>query len=136
MLLVAALAVEPEAAVELLRKVWLEDLSKPLLVGAAAATVVGLVLAVQSYRDRVGWGLFLVHLAWGLLGGLTIMAVCFVALRLIGMVVESGSLVLMAAAGAAGVALVWAAWRSRPVRTCLQILKNRPRVWWMRMLVI
>ncbi|HVS34169.1 MAG TPA: serine/threonine-protein kinase [Gemmataceae bacterium] len=135
-ILVAALAVEPEAAVELLRKVWLEDLSKPLLVGAAAAAVVFLVLAVQSYRDRVGWGLFLVHLAWGLLGGLTIMAVCFAALRLVRVVVSSGSVVVMAAAGAAGVAIVWAAWRSRPVRTCLQILKNRPRVWWIRMLVI
>jgi hypothetical protein len=42
----------------------------------------------------------------------------------------------MAAAGAAGVALLWAVWKSRPVRTALQILKNRPRVWWMRTLVV
>jgi hypothetical protein len=42
----------------------------------------------------------------------------------------------MAAAGAAGVALGWAVWRSQPVRAALEILKNRPRVWWMRMLVI
>jgi hypothetical protein len=66
----------------------------------------------------------------------TIMAVCFMAVRLLEMVEESGSLVLMAAAGAAGIALVWAAWRSRPVRVVIQILKNRPRVWWMRILVI
>ncbi len=64
------------------------------------------------------------------------MAVYFAAVRLIGMVVESGSLVVMAAAAAAGVVLVWAAWRSLPVRASLQVLKDRPRAWWMRMLVI
>jgi hypothetical protein len=91
---------------------------------------------VQSYRDRVGWALFLLHVAWMLPTWLTFMAVYFVAVWLIEEVVSSGSVVLMAGAGAAGVALVWAAWRSRPVRTAVQILKNRPRVWWMRMLVI
>jgi hypothetical protein len=66
----------------------------------------------------------------------TFMAIYCVAVWIIEEVVSSGSVVLRAAASAAGIALVWAAWRSRPVRTAVQILKNRPRVWWMRMLVI
>ena len=135
-ILITALAVRPNATLELLRHVWLEDLFGPLLVGAAGLTAAALILGVHSYRDRVGWGIFLVHVAWMLPTFVTFMAVYFMALRLLEMVVESGSLVLMAAAGAAGVALVWAAWRSRPVRVALQILKNRPRAWWMRMLVI
>jgi hypothetical protein len=40
--------------------------------------------------------------------------------------------VLMAFTGAVGVALLWAVWRSRGVRAFL----NRPRAWWMRMLVV
>jgi hypothetical protein len=59
------------------------------------------------------------------------MAVLLGAVRFIEVIVRSGSVVLMAAAGAAGVALVGAAWRSRDVRAFL----NRPRVWWRRMLV-
>jgi predicted Ser/Thr protein kinase len=135
-ILITALAVRPNATLELLRHVWLEDLLRPLLLGAAGLTAAALILGVNSYRDRVGWGLFLVHVAWMLPTFVTIMAVSFMAVRLLEMVVESGSLVLMAAAGAAGVALVRAAWRSRPVRVAVQILKNRPRVWWMRILVI
>jgi hypothetical protein len=135
-LLITALAVRPNATVELLRNVWLEDLLRPLLAGAAGLTAVVLVLGVQSYRDRVGWGLFLLHVAWMLPTWVTLMAVYLVAVRLFVVVVNSGSFVLMAAAGAAGVAFVWAAWRSRPVRTAVQILKNRPRVWWRRMLVV
>jgi hypothetical protein len=135
-LLITALAVRPNATIELLWNVWLEDLFGPLLVGAAAATAAGLVMGVQSYRDRVGWGYFLLSVAWVLPIWVTWMAVFLGAIRLTVEVMHSGSLVLMAAAGAAGVALVWAAWRSRPVRAYLQILKNRPRVWWMRFLVI
>ncbi len=135
-ILITALAVRPNATLELLRHVWLEDLLRPLLLGAAGLTAAALILGVNSYRDRVGWGLFLVHVAWMLPTFVTIMAVFLMAVRLLEMVEESGSLLLMAAAGAAGVALVWAAWRSRPVRAALQILKNRPRVWWMRILVI
>jgi hypothetical protein len=62
----------------------------------------------------------------------TFMAVYFSAVRLIGLLVGSGSVVLMAATGAAGVALVAAAGRSRGVRAFL----NRPRAWWTRMLVV
>jgi hypothetical protein len=102
---------------------------------AAAVTAAGLAMGVQSYRDRIGWGPFLIHVAWVLPIWLTFMTVFLVALRLFVVVVQSGSLVLMAVAGAA-VAFVGAAWRSRPVRAYLQILKNRPRAWWMRMLVI
>src|SRR5262249_49544969 len=83
-----------------------------------------------------GWGIFLVHVAWMLPTMVTVMAVCFMAVRLLEMVVESGSLVLMAAAGAAGVAPVWAALGARPPRGAPPIPKNRPRVWWMRTLVI
>jgi predicted Ser/Thr protein kinase len=135
-LLITALAVRPNATLELLRNVWLEDLFGILRVTATAVTVVVIVLAVQSYRDRVGWALFLLHVAWMLPTWLTFMALYFLVVWLIDEVVSSGSVVLMAAAGAAGVALVWAAWRSQPVRAALKILKNRPRVWWMRMLVI
>jgi hypothetical protein len=120
-LLISALAVRPNATAELLRQVWLEDLFGVLFVGAVAATAAGLVLAVQSYRDRVGWGFGLLRLAWMLPGWVTLMAVYLVALRLIMLLVRSGSVVLMAAAGAAGVALV-AAWRSRGIRAFL----NRP----------
>jgi predicted Ser/Thr protein kinase len=135
-LLITALAVRPNATLELLRNVWLEDLIGYLRVTATAVIAVGIILAVQSYRDRVGWALFLLHVAWMLPTLLTFMALYCVAVWLIEEIVSSGSVVLMAGAGAAGVALVWAAWRSRPVRTAVQILKNRPRVWWMRMLVI
>src|SRR5262249_34052226 len=76
------------------------------------------------------------HVAWMLPTLLTFMALYCVAVWLIEEVVSSGSVVLMAAAGAAGVALVWAAWRSQPVRAARKILKDRPRGWWMRMLVI
>ena len=63
-LLITALAVRPDATLELLRHVWLEDLFLPLLVGAAGLTAAALILGVHSYRDRVGWGIFLVHVAW------------------------------------------------------------------------
>jgi hypothetical protein len=79
------------------------------------------VLAVRAYRDRVGWGFGLARIAWLLPVLVTSTAVFLVAARLIEVLVRSGSVVLMAAAGAAGVALVGAAWRSRPVRTSLQI---------------
>jgi hypothetical protein len=131
-LLISALAVRPNATVELLRQVWLEDLFRPLVAGAVAATVVGLVLAVRSYRDRFGWGFGLLRIAWMLPVWVTLMAVFLLALRVIGLLVRSGSVVLMAAAGAAGAALVGAAWRSRGVRAFL----NRPRAWWTRMLVV
>jgi hypothetical protein len=62
----------------------------------------------------------------------TIMAVYLGAVRHIGMLVDSGSFILMAATGAVGIALVWAAWKSRDVRAFL----NRPRAWWMWMLVV
>jgi len=135
-LLISALAVRPSDTLELLRHVWLEDLFGYLRICAITVTAVALVFAVQSYRDRVGWALYLLHVAWMLPTLLTFMAIYLVAVWIIEEVVYSGSVVLMAAAGAAGVALLWAVWRSRPVRTALQILKNRPRVWWMRMLVV
>jgi hypothetical protein len=135
-LLITALAVRPNATLELLRNVWLEDLFGYLRVSAPAVAAVVIVLAVQSYRDRVGWTLFLLHVAWMLPTMVTFMAIYCVAVWIIEEVVYSGSVILTVAAGAAGVALVWAAWRSRPVQTAIQILKNRPRVWWMRMLVI
>jgi predicted Ser/Thr protein kinase len=131
-LLVTALAVEPESTVELLRQAWLKDLGEPLLLGAVAATAAGLVLAVQSFRDRVGWGFGLLRLAWMLPVMVTWIAVVFGAIRLYRVVVRSGSVVLMVVAGAAGVALVVAACRSRGVRAVL----NRPRAWWARMLVV
>jgi hypothetical protein len=68
-------------------------------------------------------------LAWMLPVWVALMAVFLLALRLVGLLVRSGSLVLMAAAG---VVIVGAAWRLRGVRAHL----NRPRVWWMRMLVV
>jgi hypothetical protein len=135
-LLVILLAVRPNATVELLRAVWLEDLLGMLLVGAAATTAAGLVVAVQAYRDRVGWGYFLLCVAWVVPVWLTCMAVFLAALRLLAVLVDSGSLVIMAAGGAAGVGLLWAAWRSRGVGAFLQSLRNRPRVWWMRTLVV
>ncbi|MGO9462925.1 MAG: serine/threonine-protein kinase [Isosphaeraceae bacterium] len=121
-LLISALAVRPNATIELLRQVWLEDLFRPLVPGAVAATVVGLVLAVRSYRDRA-WGFGLLRIAWMLPVWVTLMAVSLLALRVIWLLVRSGSVVLMAAAGAAGAVLVGAAWRSRGVRAFL----NRPR---------
>jgi predicted Ser/Thr protein kinase len=135
-LLITALAVRPNATLELLRSVWLEDLFGYLRIIATTLTAVVIVLAVQSYRDRVGWALFLLHVAWMLPTLLTFMALYCGAVWLIEEVVSSGSVVLKTAAGAAGIALVWAAWRSLPVQAALKILKNRPRVWWMRMLVI
>src|SRR5262245_46493275 len=63
-LLIAALAVRPNATVELLRQVWLGDLFAPLVSGAVTGTTVGLVLAVRAYRDRVGWGFCLLRIAW------------------------------------------------------------------------
>jgi predicted Ser/Thr protein kinase len=131
-LLIATLTIRPVATLELLRQAWLEDFFWPLLMSAAAATTGGLVLAVQSFRDRVGWGFGLLRLAWMLPGLVTGMAVGLLALRLIQLLVRSGSVVLMAAAGAAGVVLVGAAWKSRSVRAFL----NRPKAWWTRMLVV
>jgi predicted Ser/Thr protein kinase len=128
-LLIAALADRPHATVELLRQVWLEDLFGPLVPAAVTATVVGLVLAVRTYRDRVGWGFGLLRIAWMLPVWVTLMAVYFLAIRVLGLLVRSGSVVLLAAAGAA---LVGAAWRSRGVRAFL----NRPRAWWTRLLVV
>jgi tRNA A-37 threonylcarbamoyl transferase component Bud32 len=130
--LVTTWAIRPGDTIELLRKVWLEDFFGPLLAGAAAATAAGIVVGVQSYRDRTGWGFFLLKVAWVLPVWVTAMAVLFVTLRLIGLLVLSGSVVLMAAAGVVGIAVVRAAWRSRAVRA----YRNRPRVWWMRSLVI
>ncbi len=112
-LLIATLAVRPNATALLLREVWLGDLFAPLVSGAVAGTAVGLALAVRAYRDRVGWVFCLVRIAWLLPVLVTGMAVCFVALRLIGLLVRNGSVVLMAAYAAAGVALAGAAWRSR-----------------------
>jgi predicted Ser/Thr protein kinase len=131
-LLLTALAVRPNATVELLRQVWLEDLSGPLRVSAVAATVTFLVLAVQSFRDRVGWGFGLLRFAWALPGFVTMLPVGLLTVRLVVVVVDSGSVVLMAAAGTACVALVVAAWKSQVVRA----LRNRPRAWWARMLVV
>jgi predicted Ser/Thr protein kinase len=131
-LLIVALAVRPNATVEPLRQVWLEDLFLPLITGAVVGTALGLVLAVRAYRDRVGWVFCLVRIAWLLPVWVTVMAVSFVAMRLIEVLVRSGSVALMAVAGAAGVALVAAAWRSRGVRDFL----NRPRARWARMLVV
>jgi predicted Ser/Thr protein kinase len=131
-LLIAALAVRPNATIELLRQVWLGDLFAPLVSGAVAGTTVGLVLAVRAYRDRVGWGFGLARIAWLLPVLVTSIAVSLVAARLIEVLARSGSVALMAAAGAAGVALVGAAWRSRGVRAFL----SRPRAWWTRMLVV
>ena len=86
--------------------------------------------SVQSYRERVGWGFGLLRLAWMLPVIAVGMAVLQVALRLIEMLVRSGSPVLMVAAGVAGVVLVGAALRSRAGRAFL----NRPRIWWLRAL--
>jgi tRNA A-37 threonylcarbamoyl transferase component Bud32 len=135
-LLVIALAVRPYATLELLRGVWFENLFGVLQKGAAVVTVVVIVVGVQAYRDRVGWGHFLIHVAWMLPGSVAIMAIFLMAVRLLRILVSSGSLVLMAASAAAGVALLWAAWRSRGVRAYLQVLRARPRVWWLRMLVV
>ena len=60
------------------------------------------------------------------------MAVILLALRLLELVVRSGSVVLLAVAGAVGVALVGAAWRSRGIRAFL----SRPTAWWTRTLVV
>jgi hypothetical protein len=92
--------------------------------GAVGATVLGLVLAVRSYRDRFGWGFGLLRIAWMLPVWVTLMAVFLLALRVIGLLVRSGSVVLMAAAGAA---LVGAAWRSRGVRAFLNRAMGRPK---------
>jgi predicted Ser/Thr protein kinase len=131
-LLIAALALRPSATALLLRQVWLEDLFAPLVSGAVFGTAVGLVLAVRAYRDRVGCGFGLARIAWLLPVWVTVIAVLYLALRLVMVIVRSGSVVLMAAAGVAGVALVGAAWRSRGVRA----FRNRPRAWWARMLVV
>jgi Protein kinase domain len=100
-LLISALADRPDATVELLRQVWLRDLFAPLLAGAVATTVLGLVLAVRSYRDRFGWGFGLLRIACMLPVWVTVMAVFLVALRVIELLVRSGSVMLTAAAGAA-----------------------------------
>jgi hypothetical protein len=134
-LLTMALAVRPNATLELLRNVWLEDLFWLLLPGAVGVAVAGVVMAVQAYRDRDGWGFYLLRLAWMAPGWVTVMAVFFMVLRLFMLLVGSGSPILMAAAVVVGVALVElvvAALRSRGARMFL----NRPRAWWMRMLVI
>jgi hypothetical protein len=122
-LLISALAARPNATVELVRQVWLEDLFKPLVAGAVVATVLGIVLVARSYRDRFGWGFGLLRIAWLLPVWVTIMAVFLMALRVIVLLVRSGSVVLMAAAGAA---LVAAAWRSRGVRAFLNRAMGRP----------
>src|SRR5262249_40270061 len=131
-LLLGALAVQPNETVEQLRQAWLQALSGPLRGAVIAYPVVVLVLVVQSFRDRVGWGFGLLRIAWGLPGSLIAMAVILLGLRLFEVVVQSGSVVLMAVAGAIGVALVWAAWRSRVIRAFL----NRPAAFWSRMLVV
>jgi predicted Ser/Thr protein kinase len=131
-LLLGALAVRPGDTVELLRQAWLEALAGPLRGGAVAAPAAVLVLVVQSFRDRVGWGFGLLRIAWMVPVLVLVSAVILLALRLIEFVVESESVVLMAVAGAGGVALLVAAWRSRGIRAFL----NRPRAWWTRMLVV
>jgi hypothetical protein len=131
-LLVSMLAVRTEATLEVLRQVWLGDLFRQLMMSAITVTAVVLVLAVQSYRDRVGWGFAVLRIAWMLPVFVTVMAVYLLAVRLIGLIVDSGSVVLMAAAGVVGIAIVVALWKSRGVRAFL----NRPRAWWMRMLVV
>jgi hypothetical protein len=135
-LLVTALAVRPYATLELLRGVWFENLFRGLLVGAVAATAAVLMIGVQAYRDRVGWGHFLVQVAWMVPTLVAFMAIFLMALRLFMMIASSGSFVLMAAAGVGGVALLRAAWRYRGVRAYLQVLRARPRAWWLRMLVV
>jgi predicted Ser/Thr protein kinase len=130
-LLIAALALRPSATALLLRQVWLEDLFAPLVSHAVVGTALGLVLAVRAYRDRVGWGFGLARIAWLLPVLVTLIVVYLVAARLIEVLVRSGSVVLVAAAAAAGVALVGVAWRSRGVRA----FRNRPRAWWTRLLV-
>jgi hypothetical protein len=131
-LLISMLAVRTEATLEVLRQVWLVDLYRQLMMSAITITAVVLVLAVQSYRDRVGWGFAVLRIAWMLPVFVTVMALYMLAVRLIGLIVDSGSVVLMAAAGAVGIAMVVALWKSRGVRAFL----NRPRAWWMRMLVV
>ncbi len=131
-LLLGALVVRPDDTALLLWQAWLQALSGPLLGGTVAVPVVVLVLAVQSFRDRVGWGFGLLRIAWMLPVLLIMMPVSLLALRLYFLVVDSDSVVLMAVAGAVGVALVGVAWRSRGVRAFL----SRPRAWWTRMLVV
>jgi hypothetical protein len=131
-LLLGALAVRPDDTALLLWQAWFQALSGPLFLVPVVVPVVVLVLVVQSFRDRVGWGFGLLRIAWMLPVLLIMMPVSLLALRLYFLVVESGSVVLMAVAGVAGVALVGAAWRSRGVRAFL----SRPRAWWTRMLVV
>jgi predicted Ser/Thr protein kinase len=131
-LLLGALAVRPDDTVLLLWQAWFQALSGPLFLVPVAVPVAVLVLVVQSFRDRVGWGFGLLRIAWMLPVLLIMMPVALLALRLYILVVRSESVVLMAALGVVGALLVWAAWRSRGVRAFL----NRPRAWWTRMLVV
>jgi hypothetical protein len=131
-LLLGALAVRPGDTALLLRQAWLEAIAGPLRGGAVAGAAAVLVLVVQSFRDRVGWGFRLLRIAWGVPGWLIVMAVMLLALRLFELVVRSGSVVLQAAAGVVGLALLGAAWRSRGIRAFL----NRPKAWWTRFLVV
>jgi serine/threonine protein kinase len=131
-LLLGALAVRPSDTAELLRGAWLQALRGPLRGGVVGVPAVVLVLAVQSLRDRVGWGFGLLRIAWMVPVLLIVMPVMLLALRLYFLVVRSDSVVLQVAAGVVGALLLWAAWRSRGIRAFL----NRPKAFWTRMLVV
>jgi tRNA A-37 threonylcarbamoyl transferase component Bud32 len=126
---VISLAVRPEDALELLRGVYLEDLYRPLIAWSVSAAMGGLMVTALSYRDRLGWRFNLLRLAWILPAGVTVIAALYLAIRLIALLVHSGSIALMTAAGVAFVAAAWSL-RRLPSRI------NRPKIWWRRTIIV